>query len=141
MKYQKVIVFSLVIIIIGIATSLFNSVEQTDLQTQSVTIGTVIYKVTPKTVTQSAATWEFEVVLNTHTGELDQDLTQFIRMVDDEGNQYQATKWEGDLPGGHHREGTLKFSPITPRPAFIKLNIQTTDSTGKISLRWNLGGR
>ena len=154
MKYQKVIIFSLAIIIIGVAlyyvisnrAPLFNSspedvselVEQTSLQTQSVTIGIVIYKVTPKTLTPNSETWDFEVSLDTHTGSLDQDLVSTIRLVDDKGNEYKPTIWTGDPLGGHHREGILEFLPVVPRPSFIEFNIQTTDTTGKNSLRWNI---
>ena len=143
MKYQKVIASSLVIIVIGVAlyyvisnrTSLFNSVAKTDLQTQSVTIGTVTYKVTPKTITRSATTWDFEVTLDTHTGSLDQDLVAIVRLVDDKGREYKAIKWEGDPPGGHHREGTLSFQPIDLKPKKIILQIEER------KFEWKLEGR
>ena len=143
MKYQKVIASSLVIIVIGAAlyyvisnrASLFNSVAQTDLQTQSVTIGTVTYKVTPKTITRSATTWDFEVTLDTHTGSLDQDLVAIVRLVDDKGREYKAIKWEGDPPGGHHRKGTLSFQPIDLKPKKIILQIEER------KFEWKLEGR
>ena len=143
MKYQKVIASSLVIIVIGVAlyyvisnrTSLFNSVAKTDLQTQSVTIGTVTYKVTPKTITRSATTWDFEVTLDTHTGSLDQDLVAIVRLVDDKGREYKAIKWEGDPPGGHHRKGTLSFQPIDLKPKKIILQIEER------KFEWKLEGR
>lgn len=154
MKYQKVIVFNLGLIVIGAAlyyvisnrSNLFNKStndanqvsERTTLQTQILTDGTVTYKVTPKDLTVSATTWDFEISLDTHTGSLDQDLVAIVRLVDDKGNEYKSSQWEGDPPGGHHREGTLEFSPITPRPTFVELNIQTTGSTEKTSLRWNI---
>lgn len=145
MKYQKVIIFSLVILVIGLALyyvipkDVANQVsEQTILQTQTLTDGNVTYKVTPKDLTTSATTWDFDVTLDTHTGSLDQDMVTTFRLVDNKGKEYRATKWEGDPPGGHHREGLLKFSPLTSRPAFIELTVQTTDNTKEISLRWNL---
>ncbi len=145
MKYQKVIIFSLVILVIGLALyyvipkDVANQVsEQTILPTQTLTDGTVTYKVTPKNLTTRAATWDFEIILDTHTGSLDQDLVAIVRLVDDKGSKYKSTQWEGAPPGGHHREGTLKFSPFTSRPAFIELTVQTTDNTKEISLRWNL---
>ena len=146
MKYQKVVIFSLVSIVIGAALyyvvsekGVANQVsEQTTLQTQTLTDGAVIYKVIPKNLTTLATTWDFEINLDTHTGSLDQDLVAIVRLVDDKGNEYRSVKWEGAPPGGHHREGTLKFSAVTPRPTFIELNIQTTDSTKEANLRWNL---
>ena len=146
MKYQKVIIFNLAIIVTGVAlyyvvsnrASLFNKPADDTSQTQTLTDGTVTYKVIPKDLSTQAATWDFEISLDTHTGSLDQDMVAIIRLVDDKGNEYKAMKWDGDPPGSHHREGMLQFSPITPRPAFIELNIQTTGTTGKNSLRWNI---
>lgn len=139
---NKIILFSLVIIVTGVALYFLTSnaspqTSQSALSTQSATIGIVIYKVTPKTLTSNSETWDFEVSLDTHTGSLDQDLMSTIRLVDDKGNEYKPTKWIGDPPGGHHREGVLKFSTITPSPAFIDLNIEV-GSSEKASLRWNI---
>ncbi|MBI3980737.1 hypothetical protein HY345_01945 [Candidatus Microgenomates bacterium] len=143
---KKVIILVLTIIIIGaffyyVIFSRGNSsssskipiqVEQTTLQTQTLIDNTVTYKVTPKNFAKSAATWDFDINLDTHTGNLDQDLVDIARLVDDKGNEYKATTWEGAAPGGHHREGVLKFLPITPHPAFIELKILNN------SLRWNI---
>jgi len=153
MKYQKVIIFTLAIIIIGVSLyvaiskreNLFSltksvptQVEQTTWQTQTLTDGTVTYKATPKDLTLGETTWDFEMAIDTHAGSLDQDLVTLVSIVDDKGNEYKAIKWEGDPPGGHHREGILKFSPISPRPAFVELKIQTTSSAENNRLRWNI---
>lgn len=141
MKYPKIIIYSLVILGFGlslyyvISNRTMKQVKLTTLQTQSVTIGTVTYKVTPKNVAQSAATWEFEVILDTHTGDLDQDLVAIIRLVDGKGREYKAIKWEGDPPGGHHREGTLSFRPIDFKPKKIILQIEER------KFEWKLEGR
>lgn len=144
MKYQKIIIFSL--LTIALSAALFKTasektsepVEQTTLQTQTITDGPVTYKVTLKNVATKSETWDFEISLDTHTESLDQDLIAIVRLVDDKGNEYKATQWEGAPPGGHHREGILKFSPLSSRPAFIELNIQTIDDAKKASLRWTL---
>lgn len=112
--------------------------EQSTLSTQTLTDGTVTYKVTPKNLTSSVSTWDFDISLDTHTGSLDQDLVEIVHLVDDKGNEYKATTWEGAPAGGHHREGILRFSPVTPRPDFFELKIQTTSSTENNSLRWNI---
>jgi len=154
MKYQKVIIFNFAIIVIGAAlyfgifnrSNLLNQTtndatrisEQTTLQTQTLTDGTVTYTVTPKGFIPSATTWDFTMSLDTHTGSLDQDMVALISFIDNKGNAYQPTKWEGDPPGGHHREGILQFLPVFPRPSFVELNIQTTDSAKESRLRWNL---
>lgn len=153
MKYQKVVKIGLGIIIIGSSfyyivsnrTSLPSTQrvgseqpEQSTLSTQTLTDGTVTYKVTPKNLAFSAPTWDFDISLDTHTGSLDQDLVSIVQLVDNKGNKYQATKWEGDQPGGHHREGILKFSPVIPRPSYIEIGIQTDKPTENTKLRWSL---
>ncbi len=152
MKYQKITILSLAIIIIGAAlyyvvsdrvnspssSGISTQIEQTTPQTQTLTDDIVIYKVTPKNLAVSATTWDFDISLDTHTGSLDQDLVDIARLVDDKGDEYTATMWEGDPAGGHHREGILKFLPINPRPAFVELKIQTTSNVEKNSLRWNV---
>ena len=112
--------------------------KQTTLQKQTVTIGNVEYVVTPKNINSSSKTWEFEIVLDTHTGSLDQDLVSLIGIADNKGNKYQATQWVGDPPGGHHREGVLQFSPITEYPKSIELKIQAIEATEEATLLWNL---
>lgn len=151
MKNQKVIIISLSIVIVIAAfyyvfsnrTSSPNTrrveseqSEQGTLSTQTLVDGTVTYKVTHKNLAPAAASWDFDISLDTHTGSLDQDLVTLVRLVDDKGNEYKAVSWEGDQPGGHHREGLLKFSPVTPRPASIELKIQTTTNNENNSLRW-----
>ena len=115
-----------------------SQVKQPTLQEQSATIGEVKYIITPKNINSDIRTWDFEIILDTHTGSLDQDLVSIIRIVDNKGIEYQANKWVGDPPGGHHREGILEFSPITPYPSSIELKIQTTDTTKETTFRWNI---
>jgi hypothetical protein len=67
--------------------------------------------VTPKTVESGAAVWEFEVVMDTHTRPLNEDLARAAVLVDDSGRQHAPVAWQGDPPGGHHRKGVLRFEP------------------------------
>ena len=152
MTYKRIFVYSVGVLIVGIG--LYNSKfinsriksdgsvstqkEQATLQMQSVTIGDVEYFITPKNIISSSKTWDFEIILDTHTGSLNQDLATLINIADNKGNEYQATKWVGDPPGGHHRKGILEFIPITPYPSSIDLKIQTTTTAQDIILNWNL---
>ena len=112
--------------------------ESTSLPAQSVTIGSVSYKFTPQNLAAPGETWDFAVTLNTHAGDLDQDAAALIRIIDDQGKSYRALAWEGDPPGGHHREGVLRFAPLTPRPAFIEVRIETAGEAPATPLRWNM---
>lgn len=153
MKNQKIIIISLAIIIVGAVLYYVASGRTSSQNTQQIgseqseentfsdqifTDGTVTYTVIPKNLSSSATTWDFDVKLDTHAGSLDQDLVSLVRLVDDKGNEYKAVGWDGAPPGGHHREGILKFSPVTPRPISIELKIQTTTNSENSSLRWNI---
>ncbi len=54
---------------------------------------------------------KFSVAINNHMISLDFDMSAISRMSDDKGTEYGAPQWDGAAPGGHHRSGTLTFSP------------------------------
>jgi len=78
---------------------------------------------------------EFQIYINTHSGSLDFDPAEISTLYDDIGNAYKPLKWEGSAPGGHHRNGILKFSTINSNAKSIKLVI--TDSA-KREFMWDL---
>lgn len=79
--------------------------------------------VTPLDLSLQSTQWRFDVGMNTHSVELDQDMVKIATLIDDQGNEYGPLNWEGAGPGGHHREGVLTFNMITPTPKSIKLKI------------------
>ena len=60
--------------------------------------------------------------MDTHSIELDQDMTKIAKLVDDQGKEYKPTAWNGPT-GSHHREGMLIFNQITPIPKSLELKI------------------
>ena len=99
--------------------------------------GQVSVKVTPQILTDSTQ-WKFDVVFDTHSVDLNQDLVQIAILADDRGNEYQPTAWEGPGPGGHHRAGVLIFNPIKPSPRYIELKIRNLGGVIERSFRWSL---
>jgi hypothetical protein len=79
--------------------------------------------VTPTDLKAGSAQWKFDVGFNTHSVELNEDPSKVSVLVDDQGKQYQPVSWQGSGPGGHHREGTLIFNPISPLPKSVTLKI------------------
>ncbi|HEY7459950.1 MAG TPA: hypothetical protein VH765_14495, partial [Xanthobacteraceae bacterium] len=73
-------------------------------------MGGVRVVVTPTALGPGAAVWEFQVVMDTHSKPLNEDLAQAAALVDDDGKRHAPVAWQGDPPGGHHRKGVLKFS-------------------------------
>jgi len=86
--------------------------------------GIVSVTVTPLQLSTDASEWKFNVVLDTHSGSLDEDMLTSAILTDSNGNEYRPTNWDGAPPGGHHREGVLTFIPGKPAPRSVTLKIQ-----------------
>lgn len=98
----------------------------------------VTIKVTPVDFGKGAETWKFQVVFDTHSGSLDDDLLAVATIVDDKGNAYRPAAWEGAGPGGHHREGILKFAPISPLPQVLMLKIRNVGDITERIFTWEI---
>jgi hypothetical protein len=75
----------------------------------------VTIKVTPRSLASTADNWEFTIVFDTHSQDLSDDLLKSARLLDGVGGQQSPMAWEGAPPGGHHREGVLRFKPRSRR--------------------------
>ena len=104
--------------------------EQQTSQANSVSISV-------KPVDISAATWQFEVALNTHGGSLDDDLAKTATLLA-AGKQYPAAGWDGSAAGGHHRKGVLSFKAVSPPPDAIELRIVRQGETVPRTFSWKL---
>lgn len=109
-----------------------------ELAVQRSSASGVIVAVTPQSLAAGAKSWDFKVVLDTHSAELKDDLAKSAVLVVDGGGSYTPTAWQGDPPGGHHREGTLKFNAISPQPKAIELQIQRPGEPKPRLFRWQL---
>ena len=100
--------------------------------------GPVSVTVIPPSELKDSSVWIFGVTLDTHSGNLSQDVAKSALLSDNNGKEYKPVSWEGDAPEGHHRKGVLKFSPIIPRPASIKLNISKVGGIEERTFMWTL---
>lgn len=96
----------------------------------------VTVKVTPRSL--AAAPWEFEVVFDTHSQELNDDLLKNAVLVADGGAPTSPIGWQGDGPGGHHRKGLLRFKPTTASPASVEMRLQRPGEAAPRVFRWKL---
>jgi len=80
---------------------------------------------------------KFKLTLDTHSGDLNFDLTVVATLEDNNGTAYASTGWSGPPPEEHHREGTLAFSPLVGKPTSIKLVITNVYATNWV-FEWKL---
>lgn len=109
-----------------------------ELEARTSSAAGVTVKVTPKDVAPGAATWAFVVVLDTHSRDLSDDLVKGSVLVDARGTRYAPIAWEGAPPGGHHREGVLRFKALGPAPGAFELQIRRPGESAARVFRWNL---
>ena len=81
--------------------------------------GNVTVSVTPITLRPEFPA-SFDVAFETHSVELDFAIENIARLTDERGTRY-TPHWQGSPPGGHHRKGTLVFTPDIPKPTTITL--------------------
>lgn len=94
--------------------------------------------VTPLNISFDSKEWTFDVVMNTHSVELGQDMKEITVLTDDSGKEYGAVRWEGPEPGGHHREGIVVFNAISPMPSHLELKIKNIGEIPERSFKWDL---
>ena len=153
---DKILRILLLVFIVGLAILLGNSpkqeildipasnqlpevvnVAQGKLETKIDEQASVVVSVTPTNISSQAGEWKFDVIMDTHSVELDQDMTKISVLIDDQGKEYKPLRWEGAEAGGHHREGTIIFKQIVPIPKFVEIRISDIGDV-KRSFLWQL---
>lgn len=109
--------------------------EGETFQTKTDSQGEVDFEATPKNI--QGDVFEFEVVMDTHSVVLDQDMVAVSKLIGDREIEYKPILWKGDGPGGHHRKGILRFERIVPKPSSIRLMIFDVGSAER-SFAWDL---
>jgi hypothetical protein len=97
--------------------------------------GGVTVRATPGTL--SGAIWEFQIVFDTHSQDLRDDVAKSASLVAD-GVVSAPLEWRGDPPGGHHRKGALRFTAPAGRPAAIELRLSRPGEAKPRVFRWKL---
>lgn len=77
----------------------------------TVEAGAVTVALQLRAIDSTAAT--IAVTFDTHSGSLDLDVARRAQLVVD-GRAWPVAGWSGDGPGGHHREGRLRFTATGP---------------------------
>jgi len=94
------------------------SVYQTKVDSQA----NVTIEVTPQVIGIEMQENIFELLLDTHSVDLNYDLQKIIILRDDLGNIYEASAWTGGI-GGHHLVGKIVFPSIDKDAKAVELEI------------------
>ena len=81
---------------------------------------------------------KFEIRMNTHSGDLSQDLIAVCSLKDSSGREYRPTNWNGSPPGGHHRSGVLEFSELAEGAESITLVIREVANVPERVFNWSV---
>ncbi len=81
---------------------------------------------------------KFEIRMNTHSGNLSQDLVAVCTLKDNNGREYRPTGWNGSPPGGHHRSGVLEFPVVADAAQSITLVIREVANVPERVFNWSI---
>lgn len=126
------------LLLAGAALVASGAATAAELETRTSSAAGVTIKVTPKNVAPDAAAWVFAVALDTHSRDLSDDLVKSSVLLDARGARHAPIAWEGAPPGGHHREGVLRFKALGPAPGAFELQIRRPGESAARVFRWTL---
>ena len=109
-----------------------SSAGTSGLASKAIAAGAVEVTIEPLNLDASGA--RFRVALDTHSGDLNVDLASSARLEVD-GTDWGNASWTGDPPGGHHRQGELRFFAAGPVRGDVRLTI--SGLPGPVSATWN----
>lgn len=119
-----------------------NSTSQSPLEKPALTgqtnsEGSVTVAVTPRDLSEESKIWTFEIVLDTHSVELNYNLSELSEIIDEKGNVYKPFSWQG-ASGGHHVSGILTFEATNPPPSSIVLFVREVGGVSERKFKWEL---
>ncbi|MEK7610347.1 MAG: hypothetical protein AAB468_01195 [Patescibacteria group bacterium] len=97
----------------------------------------VTVAVTPIKLSSGSREWMFNVVMDTHSIELDQDMVSVTTLTDDRGAEHRPIRWEGAV-GGHHRAGVLVFQSLDYSSNYLELKIKNVGAVSERLFKWEL---
>ncbi len=80
----------------------------------------------------------FKLEFNTHSVELDFDISRIASLTDENGNTYTPSTWDGSPSGGHHRSGILTFPTPLSQTKSVTLALRDIAGVSKREFTWQL---
>lgn len=119
------------------ASNVPNSDAGAAFAAQTVEGGSVTVKVTPLKMKINAPL-EFDIVMDTHSVDLAGDMLKAVILRDDSGMEFTPTAWNGPGGGGHHREGKIKFAPLTMSTKSLTLVVKNIAGVPERVYKWDV---
>lgn len=133
MGFRRVMIAAVVMIIAGIAIAMeANAYERISNRENRVWVDVVPVQL------ESGKSAKFEIRMNTHSGDLGQDMVSVSSLKDDSGRKYRPVEWQGSPPGGHHRTGVLEFPILNGNAKSVTLVIRDVASVSERIFKWDL---
>ncbi len=134
---NKIILISILAIVLMGGFLIFYNPKPENWESKTDNQAAVSITVTSIDISSQSKEWKFDIVMDTHSVELDQDMTESAVLIDGQDKEYKPIGWEGPS-GGHHREGVLVFDPIEPMPKYIELKIKNIGGVTERLFKWNI---
>ena len=134
---NKIILISILAIVLMGGFLIFYNPKPESQESKTDNQAAVSITVTPIDISSQSKEWKFDIVMDTHSVELDQDMTESAVLIDGQDKEYKPIGWEGPS-GGHHREGVLVFDPIEPMPKYIELKIKNIGGVTERLFKWTI---
>lgn len=113
-----------------------NATTQSSYETQENEGGSVTVSVTPLTLKPNLPA-SFDITFETHSIDLTFDVERVATLTDRTGTPYKPI-WEGSPPGGHHRSGTLRFTPDLERETTVTLTLKDIAGIATRIFSWEM---
>lgn len=114
------------------------SVGGSAYETKERSEGNVTVTVTPRTLALSKAP-QFDVSFETHSVELDFDVSNLAVLTDQTSTSFGTATWDGSPPGGHHRKGVLTFSqPLSKTTQTVSLTFANVAGIKTRTFTWEV---
>ncbi len=133
-SYLKIYLFASLVMVLFLVTL---AVDASAYQTKSNKKNSVRVDVRPVQLLPGK-TAKFEIRMNSHSGDLSQDLIAVCSLKDSSGREYQPINWDGSPPGGHHRSGVLEFSELAEGAESITLVIREVANVPERVFNWTV---
>ena len=80
----------------------------------------------------------FDIAMDTHSVDLAGDMRKMVVLLTDAGTEYAPSAWDGAGPGGHHREGKIKFATLTGNPKSVTLVVRDLAGVPERKFKWDV---